>query len=75
MRKTKFAFSLVCIVVAMLTGCSQVDSDRVGFKTKIGRSGRLPWHPVLGKMEIPSFPPCDPNGRCAILFAVNQPRA
>lgn len=37
MKKTKFAFSLVGIVVAMLTGCSQVDSDQVGFKTRFGR--------------------------------------
>lgn len=62
MKKTKFAFSLVCIVVAMLTGCSQVDSDRVVFKTKIGRPGRLPWHPVLGKVEIPSLPPAIQTG-------------
>ena len=57
MKKTKFAFALVALAVAMLTGCSQVDSDQAGFKTQFGRPddavlgpGLYGINPIGGKM-------------------------
>lgn len=66
MKKTKFAFALVALAVAMLTGCSQVDSDQAGFKTQFGR----PDDAVLG----PGLYGINPIGGEMVKYSVRDMR-
>ena len=66
MKKTKFSFALVALAVAMLTGCSQVDSDQAGFKTQFGR----PDDAVLG----PGLYGINPIGGEMVKYSVRDMR-